>query len=184
MIALSRLLRLLDPVLSVIEIFIAIMLFCRRLPKRGRFWQRVGLVALLSAVATATAIGIGYFAFPQLTRNNALVAQIAVWSGVLVYATFAVVWCYEVSLWTSLFCCTAGYTVQNIASALAATSRVLAAEAGSFPARAAHWVRRSLRRALRASRCRRSSYDPSFFSVLDRRSWTPWRLMPCASAIS
>jgi len=124
MLALPRLLRVLDPALSVIEIFVAILLFCGRLPRRDRFAQAIAVTAALTALATAGAIALGYFVLPQLFRD-AFVMQVLAWSSVLLFATIAVMACYEVSLWTALYCCTAGYTVQNVASALAATSRIL-----------------------------------------------------------
>lgn len=137
MIALPRLLRILDPVLSVVEIFAAILLFCRKLPQRERFGARLSVTAAATTVLTLAIVLVGSLLLPRGTRTGDLLVQIAVWSSVLVIATLCVMWCYEVSLWTSLFCCSAGYTVQNIASALAATSRILVfgpTRANTYPA--------------------------------------------------
>lgn len=125
MLTLVRLLRVLDPVLSVIEIVIAILLFCIRLPRRDRFEWRLAAVVAVSAVAASACIYVGYFSNPAIARHYAFEAQVLVWTSVLLFATLAVMACYEVSLWTALFCCSAGYTVQNMASALAATLRIV-----------------------------------------------------------
>ena len=56
MFVLPRLLRILDPVLSVIEIVVAILLFCRRLPVRERFHQRLLVVLAIALAALGLAV--------------------------------------------------------------------------------------------------------------------------------
>ena len=126
MVALPRLLRILDPVLSVVEISVAIFLFCRRLPQRERFGWRFALVVTLIVAATSAAVAAGYFLFVPELRSRSFEVEVLVWSAVLLFATVAVMGCYEVSLWTALFCSSAGYTMQNLASAIAATLRIVA----------------------------------------------------------
>lgn len=125
MISPFRLLRILDPAVSVVEIAIAILLFCRRLPPREHFGRRFAVVSLLTAAAVAVGITLGYFILPTFIKVHNFEVQILTWTMVLVLATLAVMGCYEVSIWTALFCCSAGYIVQNMASGLAATVRVL-----------------------------------------------------------
>lgn len=126
MISPFRLLRILDPALSVVEIVVAILLFCRSLPSRERFGWRLLAVLSIALAAVGASVYVGYVLAPPIVQKYAFESQVAVWSSVLVLATAAVVACYDVTIWTSLFCCSAGYIVQNTASALAATVRILA----------------------------------------------------------
>ena len=107
MISPFRLLRILDPAVSVVEIAIAILLFCRRLPPREHFGRRFAVVSLLTAAAVAVGITLGYFILPTFIKVHNFEVQVFTWTMVLVLATLAVMGCYEVSIWTALFCCSA-----------------------------------------------------------------------------
>ena len=107
--------------LSIGEVLLAIGLFCRQLPRREPFWQRLALMAVL-----AIAVAIAYtwlidVRFPQFAGRLSFQTHIVSYTLMLAACVVGLMSLFDVSLWTSLFCCTAGYIVQNAAVGLGST---------------------------------------------------------------
>ncbi len=113
--------------LTMLQIACAVGLFAWRLEKRERFGLRVCAAACVPLLFTA-----GFWALYALlfsaasggTVSNlaffwlAAAGQIMFFSLIIAYFTWAVTFLFEATPWTALFCCTAGYAVQNFASGL------------------------------------------------------------------
>ena len=103
---------------SLGSVGIGIGMFAARLERRRDFARRVlmaGAVALAAIVA-----GIA-FVMPLMTAENPSEAftypeQLALFSSLLALGAAGIVWLCDASVWTALFCCTAGYALQNFAS--------------------------------------------------------------------
>ena len=108
-------LELLRSALTCAQLLAGTLLYASRLPLRRPLAGRVAAVAfffcawsLLLAYAMPSIMpGSGYAAATVLTYGVALAAMLSF-----------VVFLFEASPWTALFCCTAGYTTQNLASGL------------------------------------------------------------------
>lgn len=93
-----------------------VLMFTHRLARREGFVARVAALAGLVAVGALT----GSAAAPALGEvvGTSYALQLALFSGMLALLVGAVTWLYETTAWTALFCCTAGYAMQNFASGL------------------------------------------------------------------
>ena len=109
--------------LSILQIAAAVGLFAWRLERReGLAWRAAvaigvficGMTAFLAlnALLAAEVYADGGGAEP------ALVAQMVLFALIVAYFTWLVTFLFEAGPWTALFCCTAGYAVQNFASGL------------------------------------------------------------------
>ncbi len=95
------------------QILLATLLFASRLPARSPIAKRCAAIApvfaawacALAAVMPQIGPGTGLEALTVLTYACALGTNL-----------LAVMFLFEASVWTALFCCTAGYTMQNLAS--------------------------------------------------------------------
>jgi len=102
--------------LTLVQISLAIWLFARKLPLREDAVARGG--AALSIVLALAILGswLGNVLYPELTGRYELITQYLLFSAILFACVSFVMWLFQTSLWTALFCCSAGYTVQNLAS--------------------------------------------------------------------
>ncbi len=104
---------------NLLSIFVGIWLFCSLYPIKGRSWARLGICLLacvgLSLLSTCNVM----FVRPAVTE---LLGSFA--SGLPTTAFFLLVlascpplsrFTFELGQWDAIFCCTAGYIVQNIA---------------------------------------------------------------------
>lgn len=98
------------------KIILAIWLFVRKLPHRNRFALRAVVVFAVVLVAVVAGSWVGTIQNPSLTTSNRYLAQAAVFIPLPIACLAATAWLYDASPWTLLFCVTAGYTLQNIAS--------------------------------------------------------------------
>lgn len=110
-------------------------MFVWRLPRNERFARRLGAFAgvglLVLAVIWCTLPALD----PALTPAGfPYGVQLVFYSAILVAATWATTWLYDASLWTALFCCSAGYAVQNFASGATEAVCVLAGITGTAAA--------------------------------------------------
>lgn len=105
-----------DSLLTMAQIALALWLFARRLPQRPHFSARAVAVAVLIVAGALVGTWVGSVLSPELTGPYAIRTQFLLFSLILLACTTAVGLLYRASLWTSLFCATAGYTTQNLAS--------------------------------------------------------------------
>ena len=103
----------------IVQLLVPILLFAYRLPRRPHAALRgVGvLLALLFIAVAPLATG--------LVRGLDVLQTFIVFSALLAFFVGAILLVYRVSLWTALFCATAGYTLQNIASGLTILTQML-----------------------------------------------------------
>ena len=112
---------------TVGSLCVAVLLFAGRLQLREDVAQRVPLAVFALFVAAATALGLlwwgGYLARPLEAFSYP--SQFVLFSALVAVLAVAVTWFFEASAWTALFCCTAGYVVQNFATGLSELISVL-----------------------------------------------------------
>ena len=94
----------------------AIRLFSRSLPPRAHFFARLGGLFALSIVVTGalsvTVIGYGN----SLSPEGGYLAAFLCYTVLLCGYIASVICVRRASIWSAVFCATAGYTVQNLAS--------------------------------------------------------------------
>lgn len=93
-----------------------VLMFTCRLAPRERFGARV---AALTVGVVGLAL-LGRAAAPAFSQvsGSSYALQLALFSAMLALLVGIVTWLYETTPWTALFCCTAGYALQNLASGL------------------------------------------------------------------
>ena len=103
----------------IVQLLVPILLFAYRLPRRPHAALRGAgvLLALLFIAVAPLATG--------LVRGLDVLQTFIVFSALLAFFVGAILLVYRVSLWTALFCATAGYTLQNIASGLTILTQML-----------------------------------------------------------
>ena len=103
----------------IVQLLVPILLFAHRLPRRPHAALRGAgvLLALLFIAVVPLATG--------LVRGLDVLQTFIVFSALLAFFVGAILLVYRVSLWTALFCATAGYTLQNIASGLTILTQML-----------------------------------------------------------
>lgn len=113
--------QLLPAVLSMagllVRVALGIALFAGALTPREHFARRMLVIALLLVFAIALVLSAG-IASPALSRSQTYVVEVMLFSALLVACSFAVTYLFDASIWTALFCCSAGYAIQNLASGL------------------------------------------------------------------
>ena len=113
----------------LVRLGLGVGLFSHKLSAKPGFWAKAAaIVAAVFAVygaMAATHLRLGPFSdtfgytVSFLTFSLALPAIVA-----------ALLWLYDTSLWTALFCATAGYTIQNLGTGATELVTSMAAEAG------------------------------------------------------
>ena len=94
-------------------------MFAWRLGRREGFGRRAGaLVALVVGVAVVPLAVPEPEVVPDPSAVISYPAQLVMFSALLACMVAVVMWLFEASPWTALFCCTAGYALQNFASGL------------------------------------------------------------------
>lgn len=109
---------MLRPLVAVGQVALGIWLVVRHQPRRERFGRRAAVVAGTLFAAITFFSWYGMSAHPEYTVNGTpqLMGQFLLFSLLLGYAVVAVLWLYDVPFRHALFCCTLGYTMQNLAS--------------------------------------------------------------------
>lgn len=104
-------------VLSLVQIVAGIELFAAGQPRRPHFWWRVvGVIAAFAGIYLCVAGLVVRSETLALRLSRSPIFFAVLFAAILAYAVVALPRVYDMSPWTSLFCCTAGYTVQNLAS--------------------------------------------------------------------
>ncbi|WP_455138769.1 ATP-binding protein [Thermophilibacter sp.] len=103
----------------LVQLLVPLVLLCLRLPRRSRTALRAGavLVALLALTVAPLATG-------AVTGLGTL-ESFVVFSALLAVFVGAVLFVFDVRPWTALFCATAAYTLQNIASGVLLLTKML-----------------------------------------------------------
>ena len=102
--------------LSYVRFVVAILLFCVSLPRRDNFAVRT--IAVLAGLFAVDVLLSVLFFSNTVSQMNPLfyAAQFAVFSLLLLAFVAGTMFVFDINVWTALFCCSAGYTVQNLAS--------------------------------------------------------------------
>lgn len=93
-----------------------ILMFTCRLARRERFGARIA--ALAAAVGLLAVAGAGLAPAFTDADGASYLLQLGLFSAMLALLVGVVAWLYKATPWTALFCCTAGYALQNFASGL------------------------------------------------------------------
>lgn len=125
---------MLQPLTAVAQVALGIWLVVRKQSLRENFARRLACIATLLLVAVAFFSWYGMSAHPEFTAKGTpqLMGQFVLFSLLLGTAVFTVSWLYDVPLRHSLFCCTMGYTMQNLASGLEGLLVLLAGRLGGI----------------------------------------------------
>lgn len=113
------------------QLVLAVGMFAAQLPRRSHLLVRAiascaGLV-LVSFALYRNSLIISVFS----SRAVSFAAEALDFVAMLVLIVAALVFCFEVSIWTALFCATAGYIIQNLASTLTYSAFLLAEGMGT-----------------------------------------------------
>ncbi len=119
--------RLPNLLFTMLQLACAVGLFAWRLERRDRFGLRLCAAACAPCLFSAAFWASWAAGAPAAFATNAtesgafwanMAAQVVFFSLIIGYFTWAVMFLFEAGPWTALFCCTAGYAVQNFASGL------------------------------------------------------------------
>ena len=110
---------------SIVKLALAVWLFSHTLTKRPRSRTRVALVLTCVAAIAAASVSMGFSVFPTLTDDLSLLVAVLTFVGELALAVVAQRCVYECPLWTSVFCCSMAYSLENLSSAAERTLSVL-----------------------------------------------------------
>ena len=102
---------------GIAKLAIAVWMISRTLPRREpRLPIILGTLAVIIALG-AGSIMLGFSAFPALTSNESLLFAVAAFVVELLVATTLQRVVYDCPLWTSVFCCSMAYSIENLSSA-------------------------------------------------------------------
>ena len=102
---------------GIAKLAIAAWMISRTLPRREpRLPIILGTLAVIIALG-AGSIMLGFSAFPALTSNESLFFAVAAFVVELLVATTLQRVVYDCPLWTSVFCCSMAYSIENLSSA-------------------------------------------------------------------
>ena len=105
-------------VASMVRLVLAIWLFARLLPHREPFVGLSMIVLSGIAVVTAIAVRLGFSIFPIIEGDFSFFVAILQLIAILAASVLLLMVPYAISIWTSLFCCSAGYALQSLAGGL------------------------------------------------------------------
>lgn len=106
---------------SIAKLVLAVWLFSRTLPRREPAGARAALVLAAVAVMAGIAVTLGFSMYPTLTDDLSLLVGILTLVGELAVAVFMQRLVYDCPLWTSVFCCSMAYSLENLSSAVERT---------------------------------------------------------------
>ena len=102
---------------GITKLAIAVWMISRTLPRREpRLPIILGTLTVIIALG-ASSIMLGFSAFPALTSNESLLFAVAAFVVELLVATTLQRVVYDCPLWTSVFCCSMAYSIENLSSA-------------------------------------------------------------------
>lgn len=107
-----------ESILTFASILIAIWMMCASCPPRDNLVERIVAFIVMFMLLAVVGTWVGRVLIPSLMDEHIFETQVLTFIGVLFICIGGVMFCYHVTFWTALFCCTAGYTIQNLASGL------------------------------------------------------------------
>lgn len=113
-----------------LRIAVGVALFSWRLPHRTRFAERACAVAAAWTLGTAAFVAAG-LSVPALRPVGSGLVQLALFTAVLGLCLAAELLLFDATVWVALFCVTAGYTAQNLASGAGELVLVILAGTGA-----------------------------------------------------
>ena len=122
------------PLSTMLQMGMALWMFALPLPRREGYAGRVATVAFLTLVGTVVATWVGFVARPELMGRLGSVTLPLVFQLVLLAMPFVVLWCRDTSIWTALWCASAAYSMQNLASGMGELLVLLAGVSGKASA--------------------------------------------------
>lgn len=128
MVALVRALAM--PVLTIAQLGMALWMFARPLRKRDGYAERVTLVALAALVGVLLATWVGFVAEPDLMSRHGILTAGITFDVVALLMPAVVLWCRRTSVWTAVWCASAAYAMQNLASGMGELLFLLAVRQG------------------------------------------------------
>ena len=102
---------------SIVKLALAVWLVSRTLPKQPASRLRATLVLAGVAGIAAASVAMGFSVFPTLTDDLSLLTAVLTFMAELALAVVAQRLVYECPLWTSVFCCSMAYSLENLSSA-------------------------------------------------------------------
>lgn len=99
-----------------IKLAIAVWLFSKSLPLRNHAHVRITAVLCCVGAGAVAAIVLGFSVFPTLTDENSYIEAIFAFVGVLAVTVVAQMIIYKCPIWTSIFCCSMAYALENLSS--------------------------------------------------------------------
>lgn len=103
---------------SIIKLALCVWLFSRTLPHREPRAVRSGVVLVCASALTASSISLGFSIFPTLTDDLSYLQGIATFVLVLAIAVTAQSVVYDCPVWTSIFCGSMGYMLENLSNSV------------------------------------------------------------------
>lgn len=116
------------------RVIFGIGLFAVALEPREHFGRRLALAAILY-IAALTLLFCLEGMLPGISRTQAYAGEEVFFSALLVACSVAVTYLFDASIWTALFCCSAGYAIQNLASGVGEAAWLLMEGTGPEAAR-------------------------------------------------
>ena len=111
---------------TIVSLIVAMLLFASHLERREHTGLRVLAIAATAAAMTAVICLLLPETLPADPANAfSYPMQFVLFSALLAILTAVVAFLFDASVWTALFCSTAGYVVQNFASGLSELMLVL-----------------------------------------------------------
>ena len=105
-------------IFSVIKLFIAMWMISRTLPHRKHFAMRLAIAGACVAGLVASVSLLGFSVFPTLTDDPSFVAAILTFVAVLAIVVLIQRFLFASPIWTSVFCCSTAYLIENLSSAV------------------------------------------------------------------
>ena len=105
-------------VYSIVKLAVAVWLFSHTLPRSEHATARAAVVVAALLALTAAGVALGFSVFPTLTDDLSFFSAILTFVGVLAVAVAAQACVFECSLWTSIFCCSMAYLLENLSSSI------------------------------------------------------------------
>lgn len=118
------------PMATIMQMGMALWLFDRPLRSREGYAWRLLLVVMLATIAILAGTWIGFVAHPELMGSYEALTSALTFEAVLVFMPFIVLWCRETTPWTAVWCASAAYTMQNLASGFGELLLLLASRMG------------------------------------------------------
>ena len=117
--------------IPILQIAVAIYLWLRKYPKRNAFCLRLFACTLSIALFVLLDAGLRALGTPQAHVSQGSLSQVFVFGLLFALSVVVGLSLYDISPRTSIFCCIAGYTMQNLASSVGTLIRDVASRSQS-----------------------------------------------------